>query len=437
MPDLTQAARRPTEGGLMNHRIEFAREDQIGVPPADPEFQLFSDVMNNAWNWAPDGSMEAQRGLSHVDAQDHFGGPVENEVEFAYQMQKDWTDGDGNALDASHDFFFRDEHGQFHHTHTVMGREVHPSGGTDGAGFRTYTVAVGGYPSEAEAEADASEAMPLPMTTTYQFEKVTSYVINQPSSASTVVVSSDDEQDTGITVTIESEGAEKSEELTLNGTTLVVGETDFSDIDAVRLGTDAVGDVTVSINDGGSTDGTAGAEIVTIAGKDTNSPPGESDLEGDLGVPTLGSGSRETQVEPAGERTWKHFRGDRIERVAGAQIGPRLNSTTLAVDNNVDSNERQKSRRMALDRGIRNLTLEGSIAGPQATHQTVMDHLQTVGADIEWEFNDGQILRLPNAVVSEPGELAPESEQIALYVDSTFQSEGVALEDGSGAVLAE
>jgi hypothetical protein len=436
MPNVTQEARRPTEGGLMGHRIEFVREDEIGVPPADPDWQLYSDVMTNAWAWAPDASVEAQRGISHIDPQEFFGGPVENEFDFEYHWQRPWTDGTGTPLDASHDFFFRDDYGLLHATHTVVGREEHPAGGTTGAGFYTYTVALGAYPSEAEAEADAGESMPIPMSLTYQAEKVTTYVINQPAAATKLVVSSDDGGDTQ-EVTIEAEGAATAETVTLDGTNNVSTGLEFGSVDAVWVSPDAVGDVTVSVNDGTESSPTVGDTLTEIEGRDTHSPTPDNDLEGDQGVPPLGAGSHEGEIAAKGSRTWQHFRGDRIERVAGAQIGPRLNSSTLSVDNNVDSNERQPSRRMAIDRGIRDLMIEGSIAGPQATHQVIMDHLKTRGADVEWEFMTDQLLRVPAAVVTEPGERSAESEGVTLYVDSTLQGNGAELTDGAGTVLAD
>lgn len=430
MVDLSQKARAPTEGGLLNHRIDFARETDIGVPPENPDFNLYADVMNNAWNWTPDGSVEPQRGIGHIDPQAHFGGPVENEIEFNYPMQKEWLDSNGNPLDASFDFFFRDDCGTFHSTHTIVGREDHCDGGTTGAGFRTYRVALGSYPSEAEAEADASESMPLPMNLTYMAEKVTSYLINQPAKETTLSVKSTDTVDQTQSVTIESEGATKAETVQLSGTTEVTTTTKFGDVDAVWLSGYTLGDVVVTVS-------SSGDEIMTIGGKRTNSPPGSTQLQGDRGVPVLNSGSRQTQVEPENSRTWQWFIGDRIERVAGAQIGPRINSATLTVDNGVDTNERIKSRRLAIDRGPRTVEVEASIAGPKTTHQAIMDHLRTRGAAIEWEFESDQMLNFPEAVITEPGEYAPEEEQVAMYIDATFASEGVQLVDSSGTVVAE
>jgi hypothetical protein len=434
---LSQEAKAPTEGGLLNHRVEFVRENQIGVTPTDPAWELFSDVMINIWNWQPDASVEPQRGIGHVDPQDFFSGPEEHEVSFQYHMQKWFVDENGEPNDALYDFFFRDDNGNFNATHTVVGRETHTSGGTAGAGFRTFTVGTGGYPSEAEAEADASESMPLPPEITYQFERVRSYVVNQPAAATTLTVASTDAADTTQSVTIEDEGAATSETVTLNGTTAVATTAEYGDIDAISLDTDAVGDVVVSVNGGDGTTPTEGTTLAEIPGRDTNSPAGATQLDGGLGVPALGAGSHPGQVQPRGQRTWQHFRGDRIERVANAPIGPRINSATLSVDNNVDSNERQKSTAMALDRGVRDATLEASIAGPKAASQAIMDHLQTVGGDVEWEFSSGNVLRFPAAVVTEPGELAPESSQVALYVDCTYQGVGIEATDGSGTVLAD
>lgn len=428
--------RERTEGPLNGHRVEFVREDQRGVTPQDPDWMLYSDVMRELWGWQPDASTEAQRGIEDVDAVNYVNGAEEHEVEFTYDAQRDPVAADGSPLGAIYDFMFRGECGNLASTHTVVDREDHCHGGATGAGFYVYTVGRGGYPEETENEADAGEAQPLPIGLTYNFVSVRQYIVYQPSAATSLVVSSDDDRDTTQTLTLEDEGANTTEEVTLNGTTAVATEGDFASLDALALSEDCYGDVTISVNDGDSSSPTAGQALTTIAGKRANSPDGDDKLRGDLGVPALGAGSRESEVQPEGQRTFVQHRGSRIERnvsgVSGAmaQVGPRINSATLTVSHNTDSSEDLQDQFMAIDGGVRDATLGANIAGPTAIARTTMDHLRGTGADILWYVWPGYTIRFPAATVTESGSLEPSSGDVSLYSDVSFGGLGIQLLEG-------
>lgn len=259
--------------------------------------------------------------------------------------------------------------------------------------------------------------------------------MNQPTAETGLVVASTDDADTAQSVTVEDEGAATAETVPLDGTTQVAIVGPFAH--RHRQSRFRYGRRRRSIDQRWERGRThPGNATRPDPWQGHQQPAGLDTTRRRLGVPALGAGSHENEVQPQGSRTWFHFRGDRIERVGGAQIGPRINSATLSADNNVDSNERQKSTAMAINRGVLDITLEGSIAGPRTTTDAIMDHLQTTGADIEWEFFNGQVLKLPKGVVTEPGELAPESSQVAMYVDTTFQGQGVQLLDDQGTVIA-
>jgi hypothetical protein len=435
MPGLTQEAKAPTERGLNNQRIEFVRENEKGVVPTDPDWQLFSDVVTEAWAWQPEGNVEPQTGIGHQVPQGFFGGAEEHELEFTYQMQNWFVDENGEALDAAYDFFFRDVDGTYSSTHTIVGREDHAGGGAAGAGFRTYTVATGGHPTEPESEADASEAMPLPMTLGYQFARVRELVISQPSGETSLTVKSTDPADTTQSVTIEDEGAATAETVTLNGDTAVAVAGPFADIDALWLDAETVGDVVVSVNDGAADAPAEGTTLAEIQGKRSNSPPGSVRLQGNRGVPALGAGSHQTEIAPQGEREFIHFRGTELTRKTDAGMGARMNGITLGGENGTDTNERIASRSMAIDAGVLIPSCEVAQAGPTAGTNAAGEHLQTVPGDIEWTFDQGTI-RFPRAVCTEAGEKAYESGQIVLYMDVTYQSEGIELLDTDGNVVA-
>lgn len=426
MTGLSTEARRPTQGGLRNHRVEFIRENEQGVPNENPEWNLYSDTMQSLYGWAPDSSVEGGRGVTDVDPTDFYAGPESHEATFTYWLQNFFVDESGEPLDASYDGMFRTPNGLLPNTHTVVDREWHAKGGADGAGFYAYVVGTGGHPSTTENEGDASTGQPMPITLEYTFERVRPYVIHQPSTETELVVSSTDAADTGQQVTVESEGGGTSGSATLDGTTVVSVTGPFSSIDAVRLDGETVGDVEVAINDGDSTSPTKGTVLATIHGKSHYSPEGSAHLEGDLGVPLLGDGSHASAIDTG----YEYFLGSSIERSGGqADIGPRVNSANFSVDQGIDTSESASTRVMAIDPGIRETTLEASVAGPKASHDAAQDHLAATQGDITWEFSSGSLV-FPGAAVTEPGEYVAESEQAALYVDDTFSSSGVEVNSG-------
>jgi hypothetical protein len=281
--------------------------------------------------------------------------------------------------------------------------------------------------SSVENDGDASTGQPMPLTLEYVFERIRDYVVHQPAGDVDLVVSSTDPDDTTQTITAEDEGAATSASATLDGDNLVVLAGPFGSLDAVRLDADTVGDVEVAINDGDATTPVQGAVLATLRGRDHYSSEGETNYDGDFGVPLLGAGSHAGAIGTG----YEHFIGDSITRASGqADIGPRLNSASFSVDNNIETTEDASGRVMAIDVGTRDTAVEASVAGPKATHAAAADHLAATKGEIEWVLAGGP-LYFPAAVITEPGEKAPEAEQAAMYVDDTFSSEGISLTSGA------
>jgi hypothetical protein len=105
------------------------------------------------------------------------------------------------------------------------------------------------------------------------------------------------------------------------------------------------------------------------------------------------------------------------------------------VENGHDSDADANSRRMIIDRGVHDTGLEASIAGPEATAKSTMDHLKTRGAKVTWYFENFSLI-FPNATITDVGEYAPEAEQVAMYIDNTFDSSGIKLGDTDGNEVA-
>lgn len=399
------------EAGLRNHRPEFIREDTFAVTPSDPEILKYSHTMTNV-TWASDSVNEPQRGLGDADPKGFIKGPETHEHTIGYDLVKWFTPTgdaayDGMARDSdqllpfSHTILDREDKGQINSNQTISGNTARPT--------RIYTVGKGALIDEVAMTGDPSDAQPVTMELSYLAQKSRSYQIDQPTSSeapTALDVVSSDASDTSQTLTIESEGATTTEQVTLNGTTTVTTTSTFSNVDALSLDTETVGDVTVSISGGDA--------ISIIQGKVSY-----RGVEGDLGVPALGSGSRE---DVSGQPV-ETFIGDQISR-DGVEYPYEISSATLTVANNIEETERSNGFGMALHPGNRETTMEATMFGEAMTHNLLVQELTNEIDDITWQL-DGGTVTLPNSIMDEPGERAAEAEQAVMTTDNTFQSEGL------------
>lgn len=427
-------ARQATEGGLLDHRCHVAREDSEnrGQPPSDGDWILFSDNMVSIFNWEPDGNVEGKRGVGSADVEQYYPGPEDHEASFAYHLQRWFVDAGGNPLDPAYDGLVRDADNRLPNTHTVVDRELHHTGGSMGAGTKIFTVGLGGKIDTVSGEGEADESLPMEFELEYVFEKVRSYVVHRLDAPANLIVRSTDPADTTQSVMIESEDGAQTESVPLNGTTNQVTTTSFTDVDAAWLDSETAGDVEIHTSDGGTEP--APANIVTVIDGRTS----HNNIEGDQGIPIIGAGSREAEIQAEESRFYEHYLASRLSRgptttFHGVEFGPRISSTSFEVDNNIDTEALAQTRRQALDEGVRDVSIEASLAGPYTSHQTIMEHLRTDGADIIWEFLGGD-LRFPQATVTSPGERAPESEEVMMWIDVTFESRQAA---GSPAIVIE
>lgn len=269
----------------------------------------------------------------------------------------------------------RDEYNRVNSSLLALSRRERP-GGNDDAGVREYQVIRGATLTSAEPTLDPSEENPILMETEWQPQKVRSYLIHQPSSATTLTVSSDDSADTNIDVQIESEGATKSETITTDGTdgtVEVTGATSFPDIDAVWLSEKPVGTITV-------TDGN-GTTLMKIDGGKAYSDDSQP-VDGDRGVPVLGSGSRASDIGTG----FEFFVGDRFERPAGSAVRPRVNSASWTVENDPNTQTVHSSRLPAVDGQSRTVSVDADVAGRFASHNSMRDSLLKDQANLEHEL---------------------------------------------------
>lgn len=408
------------EGGLRNHRTEFIRESSFGTPGSNPSYLKYSDSINS-FAWTSDSVNEGRRGLGSADPIGFLKGPETHEVVVSYDLVKWFTDGSGNAKDAAYDGMARDADQLFPNSHTIVDREDKLSissdqtvSGNTSYDTRLYTVAKGAVIDEVAVTGDPSDAQPVQVELTYLAQKGRSYQIDQPGSSTLLTVKSSSANDTSQSVTIENEGAGTSESVTLNGTSLVSTSSTFGDIDAIELSGETDGTITVSINDGTNSSPTEGDALAKIEGKNTY-----DSVEGDLGVPALGSGSHETLSSPSVEQ----FIGDVIDR-GGSNFAYEIPSATVTVANNVEETERSSSYGMGLHPGNREITMEATMYGDAMTHDLLQQHLENTAKNVTWKL-DGGNLQLDNAVLQEPGERAAEEGQALMTTDNLFQADGL------------
>jgi hypothetical protein len=394
----TQATHADT--GFRDHRIEFVREDEPGVTPQDPDWQLFSDTLETAFVWEADAQIEAQRGLGDYQVQNHFTGAEDHSASIEYHLQRFFVDGDGNPLDPAGDAILRGPEGGVRNTHTVVDR-------ADFDGERTYVVARGCYPNLGDLSGDPGTALPMVATLEYEAKSVRMYRVTQPA-GDTLSVSSTSAEDTTQTLTVESDDGSMSEELTLDGTTSVSTAESFDSLDAFELDAPTDGEVVIENSSGDVLARIRGAEAYDGA-------------TGDIGVPTLGSGSH---ADPIGS-SYETFLDDYISK-GGAQLAAEVRSASMAVDNGYSKDPVMGTAEQAIHIGQQEAEFSATVAGDFAGHEALTEHLTGTEFDLVWEMDGGDVI-LKNAVLMEPGEVGPEAGDVVSTIENTFDPKGIEL----------
>lgn len=365
------SATETPESGVLPGRLEFVREPSYFGVPTDPAWQLYSDEPINL-TADPGMAYSADHTIGSPDAADHDRETEDPSFEVAYKLQQALVDASDDPLDPAGDGMLRDSNGQLPNSHMAVHRRTYP-GGNDGGGLREYTVMRGGKVSGVDADLDPGDN-PIAPTVSYAPRKVRSYLIHQPSSSTTVEVTSTDDADT-MDITIEDEGAATTETLTLTGTTSVTGTSSFEDIDAIWLADTPVGDITIT--DGG------GTTLMEIKGGLSYSDD-DQPVDGDRGVPILGSGSHASAIGSS----FEHFVGDRFERPSGSAVRSRVNSASWSIENDFDQSNTHDSRHPLEDEGVRTAAIEATVSGKTTSHDNFVEHLTKDQQNLEHELSN-------------------------------------------------
>jgi hypothetical protein len=395
------------DSGQLPGRYEWVVEPDRGTVPTDPEWNRFSDVIRS-FEADEGASLARQDALGTSDAVDHYRGMEEPSLDVGYDLQQFPVNGSGDPVDASAYGILRDDYNRVEGTLLIVGRREYP-GGNDDAGVREYKVVRGAGVDSVEPTLDPSQEQPILMELSHQPVKVRSYLIHQPSASTTVEVSSTDDSDS-MDITIENEDAGTTETLTLNGTTTVTGGQSFGDIDAVWLSDNPAGDVTV-------TDG-SGTTLVEIDGGNTYSDDGQP-VDGDRGVPILGSGSHASAIGT----TYEHFIGDRFERPAGTDLRARVNSASWTVENNFGTTALHDTRAPAIDEANRAVTVDADVGGQFVSHDSMMESLTKHQANLEHELSGGTIT-FNNTTPTDSATESREADQGVASLSETLEASG-------------
>ncbi len=403
------------EAGIRALRANFIRETIDGITDTNPAWLLFSDELDDA-SYSPEGNIFPRRAIGSPDVKGFELGPEDHGMAIIYSMQR-WLVAAGPVpLDASADGMLRDVNGGYLSRHSVLTRQSFLAAGTDAGGFRIYSYGTGGIVQKAMVKGSPDSGDPTKVTLEYLFEKARSYLINQPVSGTFVTIVSDDAADTTQSVTIEDDGAAASETLALNGTTPVIGITSFTTIDAIRLDAETLGDITITFTTGGNI-------VLVIEGKTSN-----NGIEGDLGLPLLGSGSFEAALATA----FQTVLSATITRAAAA-LATNVMGIGFEITNNVEQNPLVGTRKKSLSPGNRDMTFNGTVFSDKASHDDIIAHLQATEGDIVWTFTGGVSARtvtLGAAALTAPGERKYTKGEATMRRDNVFTAQTIVISTG-------
>jgi len=392
------------EAGVKDLRVHFIREAVTGTVPGNPAWLRYSDSIQNITE-SPNANVYQQRPVGNVDVTEFLKGPEDHQLEIVYELQNWFT----SSGDAATDGLDRASDGALLNTHSYLSRQDIVSGGILSSGRRVYTVGKGGRIGSVGLAGDPNTGEPMKVTLGYTFEKMRSYEIAQPAAGGVITIVSDSAADSSQTVTVTNEAASSSETIALNGVTPVAGSTSFTDIDSLTLSAECTGDVSIKHTS---------VVICTILGKTSN-----GGYEGDIGIPALGSGSFQAALGSA----YEFIVGSTIQRgSADLEGGATVRTFEINVNNNLDVNPRVDSRKRRIIEGTRAITAVASIFSEIGSHESFVQHIKAVEADLVWTTSSGS-LTLTGSALTTMGGRSYESGQAVMTRGNTFTGKGLTI----------
>jgi hypothetical protein len=324
------------ESGIGALRANFIRETTAGTTPTDPAWLRYSDELDSVGNWVPNTNIAARTAIGTPDITGFSIGAEDHELSVAYKLQR-WPSASG---DASYDGLIRDANGYLPATHSFLSRQIlSGEGNQSGGDLHIYTYGTGGKVDTASVSGDPGDSEPVAVELSYRFEKIRSYAVSQPTAGTTMTVVSSSASDTTQDVTVENLTAATSETISLTGTTPAAG-----------LSAETVGDITVTFTTGGET-------CIVILGSDS-----QQGIEGDYGLPLLGSGSYESALGTALE----HILGDTINK-GGSPLDVNVMTLSFEVQNNIESDAVTRGKMKVQNEGLRNCSASATVFSRPST----------------------------------------------------------------------
>lgn len=381
------------ENALSDVRVEWVEETTEGEAPSNPEWNKFSDYIEDAPGWDGSPDISENNALGSGDTVEITEGAEEHGFTIQYWLQRAPVDGSDNVQDPIAYPFEYDFASELS-TNTIVFRRDVESGGNDDAGFRQYTVGIGQKPVSATIPGDPGESSPQSLELEYVGEYGRSHVIHQPSSSTTLDVTNNGS--TSVDVTIENEGAGASETVTVSGNSTVTTTASFADIDVIWVASGEP-DGTIDVTDGSGTtileDGLSGTDTL------------ETDYE--RGIPPLGSGSHASDIGNDPEQ----FIGlnTNVDR-GGSVLADRVHGFDLTAELENSQEPALGSKFSPVDEGVRTVTIECDVAGPyQSTKElkelfdgTESDIIATIGGTSS--TNGSADITLDNAQITDTDE---------------------------------
>jgi hypothetical protein len=396
------------QAGVRPTRLEWVQETTEGTAPTDPQWNIFSDNVQNAWGWEPDANTQRQDGIGEITAQGFFNGTETHEATFAYDLQQWYVDGSGDTVDAGGDFLEPASDNSVKTTHTVVSWSEQSDGGTAGNGRYVVTVGKGGHPGGLTAPFQTDDGSPIEQELSYQFQKIRQYDVNQPDDAGeTLTVNNDSSSE--VDVTVENYDASEQETLTVSAGGDQTTTNTYSSLGAVELSTDVDGDVTVEDSEG--TPNT----LVTINGSDSY-PAGE----GDLGIPATGaSGSHASALNSE----YVRFLDDTLT-IPNVESGVEIISGEMSVETGLESNSKTGSAQQNIHAATWTYTVTATLAGSHVSVDQTTNYLTETTGTVTWTAGEGSI-DFNNAFIQSPGEYTKEPENGKMQFDNEFEAETI------------
>lgn len=390
------------ENALNNVRLEYVEESTAGTPPTNPQWTVLSDYITD-FTAEPGGSNNSVNVLGTGDIKNHFRGPEEPALTTSYYKQQAFVDSnDVPNYPAARPLTY--SYQDCYPSYTVEFRRETTCGGNDDAGFREYVVIQGARPTEVSAPGDPSQGEPIIEELTWEPEKARAYVIHQPSTSTTVDV--ENKGSSSIDVTIEDESASTSETLTVSGGSTQSTTATFADIDVIWAESEPTGDILV-------TDG-SGTTLLEkgLAGSDT------TNVEGEKGIPPLGSGSHGSAIGTDPEKYL--FAGVSTPTWQGSNLSDRIHALDLTVSLDVSREAKQGTRRQSIDIGTRTAEVDADVAGPFESAELIAEVFQNEEGDFVYVYPDNDVT-LQNARIAETPDYTRSAEDANYIPSVTFQ----------------